>query len=148
MLSLENTAILIVGLGFIAFLSGLKLYIQGSSSLKWIATQGVVVRSNLIKHKRVDRPETFEVNIEYKYTVKYKEYLSSRYSYRLPNANDFKENEKIIASFPSGHSCDVYYNPKNPEVSVLVRGYNNLSLLSLPIGALFILLGAIMYAQS
>jgi hypothetical protein len=61
--------------------------------------------------------------VEYKYTVKGKEYISNKV-FLTEIASDEGTIKRLISQFPEGAKVKVYYNPLNPKEAVLKRSYH------------------------
>ncbi len=122
-------------LGIIFICIGVGILIIGFPNIKfskesshWPTTTGVVVLSE-IKEYQSNRTDNFSgivygPHILYEYYLDDIKYLSDRYTFspiRYGNPDNVK---KIVDLFNTGEKITVYYNPKNPKISVLKSGTN------------------------
>jgi len=116
---------LVMGILFIVF--GIRNHSLGNQSEHWPSVQGKLVgESRSIRKKQ-------RVHISYEYSVQGATYKNSRVNFQ-----DDKSSKKTISSkYNVGDSLPVYYNPENPEQSVLMPGSSLVSLLMKLFGAFF-----------
>ncbi|NPA13406.1 MAG: DUF3592 domain-containing protein [Aquificae bacterium] len=89
----------------------------------WKKTEGVVLKSSLRKDISTISYDYFYPDVEYKYTVKGKEYISNKV-FLTEIASDEGTIKRLISQFPEGAKVKVYYNPLNPKEAVLKRSYH------------------------
>ena len=106
------------GLGLIALLlvAFVRDLAQFPRSITWPVTAGEVRESRYIQE------DTFSIDFEYTYAVDGVEYEGSRITFfqYAVFANSY-QNEQFIRAHPVGTRVDVYYDPRDPSQSVLMR---------------------------
>ncbi len=126
--------------GFFIFLTlaaillffGFSKYINGKKTESWPSVEGTIISSKLnhrfVETKRGAKIE-FIPEIKYVFYVDNIRYESTRISYKSTNGII------IIERYPEGRKANIYYNPKNHEISVLETGMDYYSIyLLLPFG--------------
>lgn len=100
------------GLAFVAI--GWRARLLGLRCGRWPHTRGQVIES------RVDESnlETAEPKVRYRYAVGHQEFVGWRVSYSGYGVSRQKM-QAYIASYPAGRAVEVYYDPAQPERSVL-----------------------------
>ncbi|NBB81004.1 MAG: DUF3592 domain-containing protein [Verrucomicrobia bacterium] len=106
-------------------------YFYGKQSLDWPTTAGTITVS---EWKRGGGSNSgYKADIEYVYSVNGAQYHSSFIEYSEFNSTN------LAYKFKKGQACEVYYNPSNPQMSVLIPGYSKLSIgLFIGMGTFFI----------
>jgi len=115
------------------------------ASNDWPSAPGVItvsqVDSMLIKRKA-------KAKISYRFTVGGGSYVGSRVRFADTTGSNRSSQEALIAPYPVGANVKVYYDPKNPKVSVLepgggIRGFGLIipPLLLVVIGGFFVAAG-------
>ena len=86
-------------------------------SADWPSVRGEVIASEFFLDD-----DGFSRNFEYRYSAEGETYVGSRITFfeYVVFANRV-QNERFIDNHPEGASVRVYYNPNNPESSVLMR---------------------------
>ena len=93
--------------------------IKAIYSNAWPSTDGKVVSSEV---KRVKlRSPMYRPKVEYEYSIKGKTYSAERLSFSEFNLF-YDAAQRIVAQYPLGESVTVFYNPRNPNDSVLIKG--------------------------
>ncbi|MBN2294355.1 MAG: DUF3592 domain-containing protein [Pirellulales bacterium] len=82
------------------------------------------------------RPE-----IEIEYQIAGKQYRTRTYDITGTYSSGRADKEKILKQFDIGKRYDCWYDPRHPEVAVLVRGYSVLAWVLLAVPGTFILIG-------
>ena len=128
-------ALIVFGLVFFAlgcygFTHFIKQFMAGERASSWLSVQGTITSSEVrVQPGSADRdgvtnPDTYDATVVYRYEVNGVSYSSARVSY---GGNSFYlegSAKKIVSEYPPGSSIQVFYNPQNPQVSTLQRGYN------------------------
>jgi hypothetical protein len=120
--------------GIIFFLVGAFLlffftqqWLIGLVSLNWQTTQGKIVTSQAVACVHKYFPNTYKAKIIYSYFVNGSSYSSDNITFTTDSALIYCGNaEKMMAIYPLGKSVLVYYDPDNPENSVLRPGGTSL----------------------
>lgn len=84
------------------------------------SVQGIVKHSKVEVH-RGDKSNTFSVDISYDYTVAQQTWTGDQLRYSPMNSNG-NYAKRFVADHPPGSLITVYFDPKKPEESVLIRG--------------------------
>jgi len=108
----------------IAAIDGWNRYKSGKESLKWPATQGVIlsstVKTDLGKSDDVD--PRYTAAIAYRYTVEGYEYTGERVSFSGQTFLDKSKASSLARRYGKGLHVKVYFDPKIPHISVLEPG--------------------------
>ena len=78
-----------------------------------------VITNNEVKYEEVEDGGGWKNEIEYTFTVGDSIIHSTDFSRNIGVLIPFKENVEIDDRYPVGKSVIVYYNPKNPQDSVI-----------------------------
>jgi len=134
----KGTILILVGVLLLLFVT--RQWVIGYSSHNWQTVQGQITTSKAIPCSRKYHRFGSQASIVYKYSVNGVSYSSNNITFALDSLTTFCGNaEKIMTRYPLGKDVLVYYDPKNPEKSVLRPGGTSfmgmgLSLLSLILG--------------
>ena len=145
--------IIFILVGVLLLLFVTQQWILGYASLTWQTTQGKITSSKAIPCSRKYDRFGSQASIVYKYSVNSVSYSSNNITFTFDSlAPSCGNAEKIMTQFPLGKSVIVYYDPKNPEKSVLRPGGTNFmgigfSLLSLILG-INLLMGKSSFARA
>ncbi|MGC1376233.1 MAG: DUF3592 domain-containing protein [Anaerolineales bacterium] len=100
----------------------IQQWLMTSASANWPTTQGKVVSSNTQAcHNRL-APDDYETKISYQFSISGKLYTSSDVSFPGDQYMGCGHAQEIAAQYPVGKSVIVYYDPMNPQDSVLHPG--------------------------
>lgn len=129
--SLESTSsllvpVLLVVIGAVGlFLSGRDL-LRGRSSASWPTTQGEVVYSSLEQHMSTDSDGdasvTYGAKVVYNYQVGGQALTGDRRRFSESRSSSARRAQEAVNRYPVGSQVTVYYDPDNPQVSVLETG--------------------------
>jgi hypothetical protein len=118
-------ALLAVIGGVGAFLSGRDL-LRGRSSTSWPTTQGEVVYSSIEQHMDSDSDGgtsvTYKAKVVYNYQVGGQALVGDRRRFLETSSNNARRAQEAINRYPVGAQVMVYFDPNNPQVSVLEPG--------------------------
>ncbi len=106
---------------------------QGQSSDKWPSVTGKITAS-LIKEKTTSRGHHPEAEIKYQYMVDGKTYTSNHIQF---GGETFRSASDLVAKYKSDSRIPIHYNPKNPSISCLESGVNQLAVIPAFAAALF-----------
>lgn len=112
-------SILIIVGGLYLLRYSYRLGKETKESLTWPYVNGKILENDLLEIGAGAHP-SYDVNLSYEYTVMSKVYQGTRP--HLYTITTKKEAEDIVDRFKVGDEISVFYNPKNPESSVLVAG--------------------------
>lgn len=102
---------------------GYKLYRQVRSTT-FPSTSGVIISSE-VKHQRGSKGgTTYGVNISYSYEVAGRRYEGNTFRYTTFSSSNSRNAYQTVRNYPPGKTVKVYYNPENPEDSLLSPGIN------------------------
>ena len=132
-----GTIMLVAGIILLLFVS-LPKYHMGEETKSWTATKGEITRVLIIAHKDGEQVRSatlehhdgqegirFRLIPYYKYTVNSNTYTNSRVKLmenRKDGVNRLKEARKQAKEFENRTDLTVYFNPTNPEESLLEPG--------------------------
>ncbi len=113
--------------GFLLFLVGafglfviIQQWLIGYSSLNWQTTQGKIITSQAVACVHKYFPNRYKAKIVYEYFANGSLYSSDNITFTTDSVIIYCGNaEKVMAIYPLGMSVLVYYDPDNPENSVL-----------------------------
>lgn len=94
------------------------------ASLDWPVVPGLVTRSTLEhRHQRSPGPDTRDsrVEVSYEYVVDGTVYRNDRVRFDQQMLSDGRK-EALVNAHPAGKPVEVFYDPDDPDQSVLVRG--------------------------
>jgi hypothetical protein len=115
--------LIFVLIGVLLFFFVTQQWIRAYASLDWQTTQGKVTTSKAIPCSRRYHRFGSQASIVYKYSVHGASYSSNNITFAFDSLTRSCGNaEKVITQYPLGKSVVVYYDPKNPEQSVLRPG--------------------------
>lgn len=101
-----------------------ELYFSMASirALRWRSVQGKIEKWDM--GTEPDESLTFVRNLEYKYSVQGKDYQSSTIGYGFPfEVEQFYARKALNEVLADAPALTVYYDPTNPNLSVLIRGF-------------------------
>lgn len=117
---------LVMGILFITL--GIRNHALGKESESWPVVEGSFVSESSSGQKKKKR-----IHISYEYRVDGVSYKNSRVNF----ADDKASKRKIRDQYDVGDKLKVYYQPDNPEQSVLEPGASSGSLVIKIVGGLF-----------
>ena len=151
---MENTLIIVIGSCFVVVGVSSGAFFcyrifQGSTSTRWPFVIGELESNDLkeVIYKGrdagggADEASAWVVNFKYSYTVANKKYDRSRVTYSDGINKTMRALRKLQDKYQGQSQIQVYYNPKNPNQSVLVPGLSIFNFTPLITSALFILAG-------
>ena len=116
---------------------------KAAASENWQATDGQILESGFtVRGVRRSR-QAATVNVRYNYQVGDSSYVGSTLSFEKQDSFRPASAEKILKPFPSGASCKVYYDPKEPSKSVLIKGGRSGNTINLVVGLLMLVGGLV-----
>lgn len=142
--TIHNITYLVISLlGLYTIGSALRRRRQAGASEGWPGVQGRVLESRVEKNTQTnyDGPDTtdFVPFVRYSYTALGREYTGERVSFALVTSNR-RTAEDIVSRYPAGTAVSVYYNPGQPDQSVLERSGGR-TWISVLLGAILIVIG-------
>lgn len=115
--------LLFMGVGIGYFYNGLKIRIKAGASKLWPSVQGKIKSSTPDKHGEDDdalNPRMYMAMIQYEYWVAPRHYTNDKLFIGGQLRMGFKKKaEGHCQNYPVGAEATVYYDPNNPQDSVL-----------------------------
>ena len=138
-----------LGMVFLA-LGGYEFW-QGSKTEDWPAAQGRIIEAEIEtrsssshRHGRASRRDTdYSVRIRYYYEVAGQKLEGQRLQYGYKSHDERPSARQEQSLYPSGKEVQVFYDPKNPKSSVLLKG-TGASWLAMGLGLTAFVLGSAM----
>src|SRR5262245_16519313 len=91
-------------------------------SSEWPAAEGNITNLSIAEDYDSDSGYTYRANIEYIFRVNGLDYYGSRYQFGGDIwSSDYGRAEAIVNAYDIGQDVLVYYNPADPNASVLMR---------------------------
>ena len=132
------------GIGIILIVHFVYLFILSKRSKNWKTTEGVVIGSKM--REILDEGSSYYTDIQYRYVIEEEEYCSNRVFYGNNIGKNLPFSSKaLVNKYVKGKKVIVYYNPRNPNESVLETGVHAVVYRALFTGILFLLLSVIMF---
>ena len=130
---------------------GIYFIASAESSSNWVKSSAKVVSYNIVstynQRGGVSKSRLFAVQIRYQYTLDEKTYSNNLISFGkgVTLKNNFKTRDIALqwlknSEFARNKVIDVYYNPDNPNKSVVYKGVNFITFVPLIIGIFFLAL--------
>jgi len=149
--SKSSIVLLIVGIlllvpGGVAFTLSVNQVWLGITSKNWPAAEGMVTRSLIdLSAARAGASgpitHTYKANIRYQYEVNGKLYSGDKIFVTDYISKELAFEKKQEIEYPVGSSVIVYYDPDNPELSVLEPGTGWPSFAGVVLGAIIVITG-------
>jgi hypothetical protein len=140
----------------VVFISaGLVMTIFGVSNIRtakdsetWPSKEGVILESK-ISINEGDDSTTYGADVVYEYEVKNQTYKGDKVTFGEVSTSSRSRARKVVRRYPSGKKIAVFYDPKDPETSVLETGLSGGVWLLPGIGLLFFLvpLGMLVHTE-
>ena len=109
----------LVGFGMLGYsISSAQKSIQAA---QWPSTMGTLSNVSL-REKSDSDGSTYEVRVEYSYSVMGQTYTSSRLAFGYTASSGKKQHQEVLQKLQNASIINVRYNPKNPATSVLSFG--------------------------
>jgi hypothetical protein len=113
----------------------------------WPTAPGEVLISRVESHPGKGGA-TYEPYIRYRYPVGDRKYVNDRCDFLGGSASDGNYAERLVAAHPQGSAVAVYYNPADPNSSVLTPGVPPLAYLMAIFIQPFVVIGLAILVQS
>ena len=131
----------VIGVGVLLW--GIRDSRSAIKSVQWPYVTGQIITS-YISESSDDDGTTYGADIHYTYVVNDREYTGTRVSHGDISTSDSRDAGKIVARYPAEKNVKVYYDPSDPQQSVLETGFSAGLLLPLGLGTIFTLAGGLM----
>lgn len=109
----------VVGFGMLGY--GLWSAVRSTHAADWPQTPGTVT-SLVIKENHDSDGTTYEVQVEYTYTVAGQAHTGSRLAFGYGASSGHDAHDEIYRKLKDAKEVEVRYDPQNPETSVLSYG--------------------------
>ncbi|NOZ22599.1 MAG: DUF3592 domain-containing protein [Planctomycetes bacterium] len=118
--------LLFILIPIVFFLIGaINLYYDYDVVKRYVETEGKVLDTRIDKYwsrsGKGGNRRRYRPIIEYQYTVQGKTYHGERYDRARISSSSRSYAMNVLAKYPKGSVCKVYYDPDAPESSVLVK---------------------------
>ncbi|WP_171016367.1 DUF3592 domain-containing protein [Pseudomonas sp. F(2018)] len=119
MLTLKNLFYVLV-FGVVMYV-GIQQALEMGDSREWPTTEGVITESHITRttEQRSSMRYEYEVRVRYSYSVDGVSYSGDRLRIRRNRYSWETNAQRELAEYPVGQRVRVYYNPKEPERSLL-----------------------------
>ncbi|MDG9924616.1 MULTISPECIES: DUF3592 domain-containing protein [unclassified Pseudomonas] len=119
MLSLKNLLYALV-FGVMMYFA-IQQALEMGDSREWPTVEGVITESHITRttEQRSSVRYEYEVRVQYSYNVDGVGYTSDRLRIRRTRYSWETNAQRELAEYPVGQRVRVYYNPKEPERSLL-----------------------------
>ncbi|HSY53977.1 MAG TPA: DUF3592 domain-containing protein [Opitutaceae bacterium] len=140
----------IIGAAFAIIGAGVAVYGIGEvkkarATMNWPSTQGRVIRSEIVRYpaSKIDQPDTYGPAVEYEYVSNGRKLTGNNISFGVTGASESNHGfaDDYVAKYPAGKAINVFFDPANPQESVLERGASGKTYISLGIGLIFVITG-------
>ncbi|MBL4761986.1 MAG: DUF3592 domain-containing protein [Gammaproteobacteria bacterium] len=111
---------IIVGLVLMGF--GIKNRINAYQSKFWPTVQGIVAHSSVGSERDDDEFIRYRVSVSYDYVLGSKSYYGRVIQFSMSDFRDEVKAKAVADKYPKGDHVTVYYEPENPDKSVLEPG--------------------------
>lgn len=112
----------LIGLAMLAF--GLWAAIKSTGAANWPSVEGKLSRVELKENTSGDNGPTYEVTVEYTYTVDGATYNGSRLAFGYGGSSGREAHEEIYKKLKAAKSVDVRYDAADPATSTLSYGFH------------------------
>ena len=140
--------LIFVGVGLLLLFIYFRNLIRVRASESWPASQGTIVASWVREsHSRDDDGSTstsYYPEVAYTYSVMGTEYQNDKISFGLKTGGSHRKAFKIVSKYMNSSPVIVYYDPNNPQMSVLER---SISKLLLVYGVIMAAIGIFIYIR-
>lgn len=123
---------------------GVNTFFKANQSEAWPFVDGIIVESEMEYHRSNEGSGTYHARILYDYTVGGVLYSGDQVAYGDYGSSDSSHARSIVNRYPKGQSVLVYYDPNQPEESVLERGIQAQIFFLPAFGLVFLIAGLIM----
>lgn len=105
---------------------GIQQALEMGDSREWPTTEGVITASRITSNHKTSTEKgwhsnryQYEVRVQYAYEVDGVSYSGNRLRIGPKKHSSEKNAQRELAEYPVGQRVRVYYNPKEPERSLL-----------------------------
>jgi len=132
----------IIGAGIAVY--GIGEVRKAKATMNWPSTQARIIRSEIVRHPASDigKPDTYGPEIGYEYVIDGRKLTGNNIAFGVTGASsDHGFAEEYVAKFPAGKGVNVFFDPTNPQDSVLERGASGKTYFPLGLGLIFVIMG-------
>jgi len=139
-----------IGIGMLVKLA--KHYGKLQQSKNWLSTNGKIISSDLDAQISTDddgyQTTTYLAKVFFTYEVNGNSYESDRvnFDYGMRTSN-VRKPQSVVEQYPTGSDVTVYYDPENPQQSVLEKRVNG-TFTTILVSAVFIAIGVVLAVTS
>lgn len=139
-----------IGIGMLVKLA--KHYGKLQQSKNWLSTNGKIISSDLDAQISTDddgyQTTTYLAKVFFTYEVNGNSYESDRvnFDYGMRTSN-VRKPQSVVEQYPTGSDVTVYYDPEDPQQSVLEKRVNG-TFTTILVSAVFIAIGVVLAVSS
>ncbi len=126
--------------GVIIFIFGVYDYKNAQASKDWPFVEGKIVSSAVYKSYS-NKKYMYEAKISFTYYLNNTPHTGNKVSFNDYKASYSSRAEDVVSRYPQGSVVRVYYNPQNPNESVLEPGLGFGSFFIVIVGVIFAFIG-------
>ena len=133
--------------GLACFIFSAFLYKKSISTKAWPSCKGEILHSSVKKWSYSDKSPSYKAKINYKYIVDNQIYISNRIYYGsfLYKFSAYrKEADLLVKNFKVGNIVDVFFDPQQPNKSVLKQGVPSIVCITLAYSCLATLIAVLL----
>ncbi len=135
--------IVLLVIGVVALILFGRNVMLGRRSQNWPTAPGTVEYTGMETYQSTDEDgstsTTYDATIQYSYTVGGQAYQGNRRTFTNVRTGSRRRVEQILARYPQGSAVSVYYDPANPQESVLETGVNTFAYVVMVIAGILVL---------
>ena len=134
--------LLLAGLAVMIVLFALCLprYYREMGSANWPATPGTIMETNLVHAYSARKFDGYLPGLQYIYRVDGRTYVGSRIDFHTQDHIYAKEYaQSWLFKYPPGKAVRVYYNPKDPRITILEPGIKSAQRWLFYLGVIYII---------
>ena len=143
-------------IGLVFFLLGGYQLLQGLTTKDWPAAPGKILSSQVQSGNRTSggpvrsrkgSSKRYSVDVRYRYEVDGQEFEGDRLRFGNVSYKSRSKAQKVMNRYPRGKEVEVFYDPENPQSSVLIKGIG-LSWLAVGLGGVAFILGLVVFIKT
>jgi hypothetical protein len=119
---------------------GWNILQDARASASWPTADGIVSSSEVDHSTDAEGGDSYSPEVDYQYTIDGQNHINDTIKFGENSYNSRRRAEEITATYPVGRQVTVYYDPEQPDKSVLEPGVTAGSYIVLGIGVLFIVI--------
>ena len=132
---------LLIGAGLAYW--GWNILQSARASASWPTVEGVVTESDVSYSTDAEGAESYSPEVTYRYQINDVLYENNTIKFGENAYGSRRRAEQIAATYPVGKGVTVYFNPDQPDRSVLEPGVSGGSYIVLCIGLLFVVISLV-----